>query len=92
MLEIADPRVAFRKRQTVEACDPEHRRQTSDGETVHEHGEIILHPHESAVEQSQTGQRHEEHEHGGGEHPGRVAGIESGTRVLSGKESRATQQ
>ena len=48
--------------------------QARDTETLGEHGEDILPANEAAVEEGETGQRHEEHERGAGHHPSVVAG------------------
>ena len=48
--------------------------QARNTETLGEHGEDVLPANEAAVEESETGQRHEEHERSAGHHPGVVAG------------------
>ena len=55
---------------------PDHGHQAGDGEALHDGGEHVLLAHHAAVEQRQAGDRHEQDERGGGEHPGGVAGAD----------------
>ncbi len=64
--------------EAVAADPPEDRDQAGDAEALGQDGEHVLLAHQAAVEQRQAGQRHEEHQRGGGHLPGVVAGAGAG--------------
>ncbi len=59
--------------QAVAVDHPEDAHQAGDGEALHHHRQHVLRTDHAAIEQRQAGNGHEQHQRGGGEHPGRVA-------------------
>ena len=53
---------------------PQDRDQAGDEEALRQHGEHVLLANETAVEQREAGQCHEQHQRRGGHHPGVMAG------------------
>ena len=66
---------SFTERQAVAANDPDDRNKARDGKALHDHGEHVAIPDQSGIEQRQAGQRHEQHQGSGRQHPGGVARI-----------------
>ncbi|KWV88471.1 hypothetical protein PFLmoz3_01366 [Pseudomonas fluorescens] len=64
------------ERDAVAVDNPQDADQASDGEALHHHRQNILGADHAAVEQRQARDGHEQHQRGGGKHPGGVAGIE----------------
>ena len=64
---LSAPGVA--ERDAVADHHPRERHDAGDREALHEHRQHVLHAHEAGVEQRETGQRHEQDQHRGGEHP-----------------------
>ena len=61
--------------QRVPDDDPDDADDRHRGEAVHHRAQDVLGPDEAAVEHRQAG-HHQQHEGGGGEHPGRGAGVD----------------
>jgi hypothetical protein len=81
MIEIPDPAVAVRKCQTVQASHPQHGGKAGDCEAVHQNGQYVLHPYETAIEQRESWQRHEQNQDRRGNHPCRVSRIQKRRRL-----------
>ena len=64
--------------QAVAVGEPEDAHQAGDGEALHHHRQDVLGTHHAGIEQRQAGDGHEQHQGGGGQHPGGVAGIQGG--------------
>ena len=67
-------RASAAENHAVAADDIEDGHQAGDQEALGEHGQHVLLANETAVEQSQAGQRHEQHQCRAGEQPRIVAG------------------
>ena len=67
-------RAGAAKDHAVTADDIKDGHQAGDQEALSEHGQDVLLADETAVEQRQTGQRHEQHQRGAGHQPAIVAG------------------
>ena len=65
---------ALAEDQAVAERPPHDGDEAGDTQALGEDGEDVLLADETAVEEGETGQRHEEHERGAGHHPGVVAG------------------
>ena len=72
-IECADEGIAFGKGQRVTKRHPQHADQGEGDEDLNEHREHVLGANESAVEQGQPGNRHQDDEGGTDHHPGVVA-------------------
>ena len=55
---------------------PQQGHHAGDGEALHQHRQHVLAAHHAGVEQRQAGNGHEQHQRGGRDHPGGVAGVE----------------
>ncbi|MCY1448367.1 hypothetical protein D9M71_650290 [compost metagenome] len=64
------------ERDAVAINDPQDADQTGNGEALHHHGKNVFRPNHAAVEQREAGNGHEQHQRGGGQHPGRVTAIQ----------------
>ncbi|MNR08670.1 hypothetical protein D3C85_1248380 [compost metagenome] len=62
--------------QAIAEDHPQDADQAGDGKALHHHRKDVLGPNHAAVEQCQTGNGHEQHQSGGGEHPSRVTAIQ----------------
>ena len=67
------------KDQTVACNQPQHTDRGGDGETLHHNGQDRVGPHQTAVEHSQTRQRHEQHQGGRNDDPCSITGIQNRT-------------
>ena len=67
---------------------PRDGRDRDRGDAHHERVERVLRAHEARVEEPER-RRHQQHQRGGGEHPGGVAGVDLGGRAASGCRSGA---
>src|SRR5574341_1033317 len=87
---IAPPGVAVAEGDAVADREPGERHDAGDGEALHQHRERVFHAYQPRVEESEAGQRHEEHQHGGGQHPCSVGRIELRSEERRvGKECRS---
>ena len=76
-----------REHQAVAADRPEQGDHRHHGEALHHGAEHVLLAHQAAVEQSQAGARHHQHQRGADQHPGVVAGrLGGGYRGLQGPQ------
>ncbi|OIQ66852.1 hypothetical protein GALL_515770 [mine drainage metagenome] len=54
---------------------PNHHHHRSNQRTLHQHRQHVLGAHKAAIEQCQTGQRHEQDQRARGHHPGGIAAV-----------------
>jgi len=81
---VARPAIA--ERDGVADEKPEQRHQAGDDDALRQHGEHVLRLHQAAVKQGQRRQGHQQHKRGGGQNPGRVAGVGLGEGRGSGQQ------
>ena len=86
--ESADDRVTLGERQRISVDAPQHGDQREAHEHLHQHRQHVLGAHQAAVEQPQRRHRHQQHERGGGEHPGGVALVRHGGVGCPGEGGR----
>ena len=86
--QVADIGVAVAERQAVADDDPDHRDDAGDGEALHHGGEHVLLADHAGVEQRQAGDGHHQHQRGGGQHPGGIAGVDLRAFVLGQRAGR----
>jgi hypothetical protein len=85
--QVADERVARGEHQAVAADRPQQGDDGHHGEALHHGAEHVLLAHQAAIEQSQAGAGHHQHERGTDQHPGVIAGrLGSGYRGLQGPQ------
>ena len=85
--QVADERVARAEHQAVAAHRPQQGDHRHHGEALHHGAEHVLLAHQPAVEQSQAGTRHHQHQRGADQHPGVIAGrLGGGYRGLQGPQ------
>ena len=75
-IQVADECVLAGERQAVADQYPDHGDQTTDGEALTGDGEHVFAPYHAAIEHRDAGHGHHQTQHGGHEHPGRIAGVE----------------
>ena len=94
--DVAVQRAAVGEGEAVAVEHPDHHHEAGDGEDLHQHREHVLGADEAAVEQRQAGDGHQQHERGGDEHPGGVAGIGNrrggGRRRFRGRRGRVLRE
>ena len=84
-VQAADPWLrlaAVAEGQAVAEDQPQHRHERSDDHAVAQHRQHVLGAHQTAIEQREAGQRHEQHQGRGGEQPRRVGAVGAGLRGL----------
>ena len=80
VVQTANPGIhaaAIGKRQRVTADQPHQRYRTGNGKTLHQDGQHVFATHQTAIEQAQTRNGHEQHQGGGSQNPGGVTGIQA---------------
>jgi hypothetical protein len=77
LAQAADERAAGAEAEAIKPDHPQQRDDAGDGKALHQHRQHVLGAHQSAVEQRESRQRHEQHQRGGAEQPGGVAAIDA---------------
>ena len=78
LVQSADPRVAAGECQAVTVGDPQDDQQRKHRGDLDQYRQHVLGTHQAAVEQGQAGHHHQQHQHGGSQHPGHVALVDHG--------------
>ncbi len=74
VVQPADERVAVPEGQRIAGDGPQDGDQAHHGEALHHGAENVLFAYQAAVKQGQARPRHQQHQGGGNQHPGVVAG------------------
>ncbi len=85
IVEAADPgvhRAAVAEGQRIADDHPDHRHQRGDREYLRAHRDEVLLAHHAAVKKREARNGHHQHQRGGGDHPGGVAGTQFGDFFL----------